>query len=318
LTTVYYFAIDLNADGSFNTSDPGISRLQSPNAHLLKDKVIRQGSKWGVTIINLSADSIAKNINNTTRQQTIIDNTIKLMKANQFTALNIDLEYVGDSDPSLTKSFTSFVEKFTTRVHQEIPNSTVSFDAFADSVKKPRIFDMKSLGKILDHVIIMAYDFHRINSIRAGPVAPLFGRDKYEYDISTSVSDYLTKVPPEKILLGVPFYGYEWPTLNNEKGSFTIKSPHGPEISSYRRSIETAFQNKSSINFDDISKSVWFSYFDKDNQTWRQVWFENERSLGLKFDLVNQANLAGIAIFALGYDGSSAKPLWDEVKLKLK
>jgi spore germination protein YaaH len=48
------------------------------------------------------------------------------------------------------------------------------------------------------------------------------------------------------------------------------------------------------------------------------VWFENQKSLGLKFDLVNQTNLGGIAIFALGYDGKDAKSLWDEVKLKLK
>ncbi len=90
------------------------------------------------------------------------------------------------------------------------------------------------------------------------------------------------------------------------------------KVSSYGRSVETAEKNNCLINFDDESKSVWFSYFDKQHHTWRQVWFENQKSLGLKFDLVNQTNLGGIAIFALGYDGKDAKSLWDEVKLKLK
>lgn len=318
LTTVYYFAIDLNADGSLNDADPGLPRLHSTEARLLREKITRNGGRWGLTIINLSQDSIAKNINSSLRQNNIVSNTVKLMKAERATALNIDLEYVGDPDPELKKSFTVFIQKLTSTVHQEIPGSVVSFDAFADSVKKPRIFDLAAIGKIVDHIIIMGYDFHRLGSLKAGPVAPLFGKEKFGYDVATSVHDYKQIIPSDKIVLGVPFYGYEWPTQTDEKESFVINSSRGPEISSYSRSLETAAANKVAVNFDDESKSVWFPYFDNTFRTWRQVWFENQRSLGLKFDLVNESNLGGIAIFALGYDGRDAAPLWDEVRLKFK
>ena len=318
LSTVYYFAVHLKRDGTFNEKDPGISGLRSNNGKLLKTKVLQNGARWGVTIANLSANSITRNINNPARQQTIIDNAIKMMKQEGFTALNIDFEYVGRPDNSHKKSFTSFTQKLTDSVHREIPGSIVSFDGFADSAKKPRIFDMNSLGEILDHVIIMGYDFHSIASQVAGPVAPLTGKERYGYDVTISVSDYLSKVPSQKLLLGVPFYGYDWPTQNNEKGSVVVFSPQGPKVSSYARSIETAQKNNSLINFDEESKSVWFSYFDKQHHTCRQVWFENQKSLGLKFDLVNQTKLGGIAIFALGDDSEEAKPLWDQVKLKLK
>jgi spore germination protein YaaH len=318
LSTVYYFALHLKRDGTFNENDPGISGLNSDNGKLLKEKVLQNGARWGVTIVNMSANSITRNINNPARQQTIIDNTIKLMKQEGFTALNIDLEYVGRPNDTRKKSFTTFIQKLTDAVHREIPGSTVSLDAFADSVKKPRIFDMKSLGEIVDHVIIMGYDFYPLASKVAGPVAPLTGKERHGYDVTTSVNDYLSKVPSQKLLLGVPFYGYDWPTKKDERGSAVISSTEGPKVSSYARSVETAQKNNSLVNFDDESKSVWFSYFDKQNHTWRQVWFENERSLGLKFDLVNRTNLGGIAIFALGDDSREAKPLWDEVKLKLK
>ena len=318
LSTVYYFALHLKRDGTFNENDPGISGLNSNNGKLLKEKVLQNGARWGVTIVNLSANSITRNINNPARQQTIIDNTIKLMKQEGFTALNIDLEYVGRPDDRRKKSFTTFTQKLTDSVHREIPGSTVSLDAFAESVKKPGIFDMKSLGEILDYIIIMGYDFYPFASQIAGPVAPLTGKERHGYDVTTSVSDYLSKVPPQKLLLGVPFYGYDWPTEKDERGSAVISSSQGPKVSSYARSVETAQKNNSLVNFDEESKSVWFSYFDKQNHTWRQVWFENQRSLGLKFDLVNRTNLGGIAIFALGDDSKEAKPLWDEVKLKLK
>jgi spore germination protein YaaH len=318
LSTVYYFAVHLRRDGTFNDNEPGISGLNSDNGRLLKEKVLQNGARWGVTIVNLSANSITRNINNPARQQTIVYETIKLMKQEGFTALNIDFEYLGRRGNTRKESFTSFAQKLTDSVHREIPGSTVSFDAFADSAKKPRIIDINSLGEILDYVIVMGYDFHSIASRVAGPVAPLTGKERYGYDVTSSVSDYLSKVPPQKLLLGVPFYGYDWPTQNDEKGSVVVSSPQGPKVSCYARSIETAQKNNSSINFDDESKSVWFSYFDKQHHTWRQVWFENEKSLGLKFDLVNRTNLGGIAIFALGYDSKEAKPLWDEVRLKLK
>jgi len=318
LSTVYYFAVHLKRDGTFSDKDPGISGLNSDNGKLLKEKVLQNGARWGVTIVNLSANSITRNINNPARQQGIVDNTIKLMKQEGFTALNIDFEYVGRPDNSHKKSFTSFTQKLTDSVHREIPGSIVSFDGFADSAKKPRIFDMESLGQILDHVIVMGYDFHPLASKIAGPVAPLTGKERYGYDVTTSVGDYLSKVPSQKLLLGVPFYGYDWPTQNNEKGSVVVFSPEGPKVSSYARSIETAQKNNSLINFDEESKSVWFSYFDKQHHTCRQVWFENQKSLGLKFDLVNRTKLGGIAIFALGDDSKEAKPLWDQVKLKLK
>lgn len=318
LSTVYYFAVDLNSDGSFNGQDPGLPRLNSSGARNLHEKVKNKGVRWGLTIVNLDPNSIARNVNNEARRERIIENTLKLMKDEGFTDLNIDLEYAGDRDAGLTRSFTMLVVDLTEAVHREIPGSKVSLDGFADSIIKPRIFDMKALGQIVDQVVIMAYDIHRLDSVRAGPIAPLFGKDKYEYDVNTAVTDYLSVVPAEKILLGVPFYGYEWPTVDNEKGAFVIRSVHGPEISSYRRTVETARTSNASVNFDDDSGSVWFSYFEEGSQTWRQVWFENERSLGLKLDLVNQVGLGGIAIFALGYDGKEAQPLWQVIKEKQK
>lgn len=309
LATIYYFAVDVNPDGSFNTADPGWTNLDQ--LRRIKSKVKK---RWGVTIVNLDQNSIAKNINNETRRKNLINNTVKLMKDEGFQDLNIDLEYTGEPDAGLTRNFTDLVTDITDTVHREIPGSKVSLDAFADSIARPRIFDMKTLGQIVDSVVIMAYDIHRLNSATAGPIAPLFGKGKYEYDVTTAVKEYLTVVPPGKIRLGVPFYGYEWPTVDNTKGAFVIWSGLGPEISSYHRSVQTALENNASINFDDESGSVWFSYFASESGTWRQVWFENERSLGLKLNLVNQQKLGGVAIFALGYDGKEAAPLWQVIR----
>lgn len=314
LSTIYYFAVDINPDGSFNTADPGWTNLNSPEVKNLRFKILNSGKRWGLTIVNLDQDSIARNVNNADRRENLVENTVRLMKDEGFQDLNIDLEYIGVPDDGLTKNFTALVSDMTDRVHREIPGSKVSLDGFADSIAKPKIFDMRTIGQTVDFVVIMAYDIHRLNSIAAGPIAPLLGKGKYEYDVTTAVNEYSSVVPTEKILLGVPFYGYEWPTEDNTKGAFVIGSYIGPEISSYHRSVQTAADHNASINFDDESGSVWFSYFATESGSWRQVWFENERSMGLKLNLVNKAKLGGVAIFALGYDGATAAPLWRVIR----
>lgn len=319
LTTVIYFGIDVDGEGNFNTNDGGWARLRGQDYDKLTTVMAAYPNvRRGVAIVSLDATNIARIINNTGRQDRLIANTLKLMKDKNFQDVNLDLEYAGDLNDQTILSYTKFVQRFTQKVRREFPTAKVSLDAYADSVAKRRIFDIAEIGKVVDQVIIMGYDFHRINSSIAGPVAPLFGKDQYEYEIYQSVVDYLKVVPKEKLVLAVPFYGYEWPTEDVTLGSFVIKSRRGSEISSYKRSIETAKDNNVSVNFDDVSKSAWFSYFDKDSGTFRQVWFENERSLGLKFDLVNQADLAGIGIWALGYDGGNNALLWKTISEKLR
>ena len=318
LTEVYYFALDINGNGSFNGNDPGWPKLNSSEFERLKEKVKKANLRFGLTIVNLSADSIAQNVNHPEAQDFLVKSTVDVMKQKGFTDLNIDLEYEGLPDSQTTKNFTSLVSKLTQAVKKEIPDSRVSIDSFADAVIKPRVLNVNAVGNLVDNVIIMAYDFHRLNSVNAGPVAPLFDPGQANYDVSRSVTDYLKNVPAQKLILGVPIYGYEWPTENSSKGSFVIGSFRPAEISSYHRSLQTAKDNNVSVNFDEVTKSAWFSYYDKDSYSWRQVWFEDERSLGLKFDLVNQANLSGIGVWALGYDGDAAAPLWQTVKEKLR
>lgn len=317
LGTIYYFGLDLNEDGSFNRNDPGFPRLSSKSFEKLKQKAKEHNIRLGVTLINLDQDSIAKNINHPQRRQTIINNTINIMREEGFVDVNIDLEYIASYDEGLRKNYTIFVRDLSRQVKAVFPDAKISLDVFADSVAKNRVFDFHAMDPYLDQIIIMGYDFHRINSIKAGPVAPIFGKEKYEYDIITSIKDFTEIIDSAKIILGVPFYGYEWPVEKPIKEAFVINSIRPAEIASYNRATKLAQENNLSVNFDDESKSAWFSYFDKPSNTWRQVWFENERSMSTKLDLINQAHLGGIAIFALGYEGSNSNPLWSVIKDKL-
>jgi spore germination protein YaaH len=64
-------------------------------------------------------------------------------------------------------------------------------------------------------------------------------------------------------------------------------------------------------SFDQATKVPWFSY--TSGIPWRQVWYDDSQSLGLKYNLVNSRALGGIGIWALSYEGGGAE-IWNGIK----
>ena len=65
--------------------------------------------------------------------------------------------------------------------------------------------------------------------------------------------------------------------------------------------------------WDSNSHTPWHRYQFED--AWHECWYDDEESLGLKFDYVNSANLAGTGFWALGYEGNNAN-IWNVVRDK--
>lgn len=94
----------------------------------------------------------------------------------------------------------------------------------------------------------------------------------------------LTQIPAEKIDLGIPNYGYDWP-LPYEKGVTRAATINNVQA------VRIAVANDARIQFDDVAQSPYFTY--TENQTAHEVWFEDVRSLSAKFDLIDEFGLRG-------------------------
>ena len=79
-------------------------------------------------------------------------------------------------------------------------------------------------------------------------VAPL---DKVRQVVAYGV----TEIPPQKILMGLPNYGYDW-LLPFEKG-VTRATSIGNQYA-----VEIAAKNRASIRFDETAQSPYFEYWD--------------------------------------------------------
>ncbi len=237
--------------------------------------------------------AIAKTLlESATNRQNLINNIITALKVNAYQGVNIDLEGVYYYNRPQLTTFMSELYSTLKPLGYEV---TMAVPAkFSDSPTNSwsGAFDLPALAKYTDQMVIMTYDEHYPGGT-PGPIASVGWVE--------NVIKYVSSVvPKEKIILGVPAYGYDWST--NGTKAYGIKGAY-----------DLAAANNATVLWDSVSKSPYFNYTDAQGIS-HSVWFENSESLGYKLDLVNSYNISGIAIWRLGFEDSS---YWAMIETKL-
>ena len=138
--------------------------------------------------------------------------------------------------------------------------------------------DYAAHGQIADYTVLMTYEW----GYTYGPpmaVAPL-------PQVRRVLSYALERIPQQKILLGVPNYGYDW-TLPFRQG-------RAARVLSNTGAVALAGREKVAIGYDTTAQSPYFRYRDDDGAL-HEVWFEDARSLRAKYALVEEYGLAGVS-----------------------
>lgn len=94
----------------------------------------------------------------------------------------------------------------------------------------------------------------------------------------------LTEIPGEKIDLGIPNYGYDWP-LPYERGKTKAVTINNIQA------VRIAIAHGAEILFDQKAESPYFRYMESGVE--HEVWFEDVRSLLAKFRLIREYGLRG-------------------------
>lgn len=100
----------------------------------------------------------------------------------------------------------------------------------------------------------------------------------------------VTEIPPEKIKLGIPNYGYDWP-LPYERGVTRARTIGNIEA------VQIAIEHGVNIQFDEIAQSPFFRYTEEGIE--HEVWFEDVRSMRAKFGLIQEFGLVGAGYWQL-------------------
>lgn len=217
-------------------------------------------------------------------QNRLLAESLHMMQEKQYFGVDIDFEYIYPSDKEL---YNQFLMKAVTFFHK---NGFIVTTALAPKVSddQPGVLyeahDYAFHGKTVDHIILMTYEW----GYTYGPpqaVAPINQVRK--------VLDYaVTVIPSEKILMGIPNYGYDWqlPYIPGTKA----------QSISNARAMELAHEKNATIEFDEVAQAPFFYYQDENGQE-HIVWFEDARSIEAKLKLVAEYQLGGVSYWTINH-----------------
>ncbi|MFI5149976.1 MAG: glycosyl hydrolase family 18 protein [Bacteroidia bacterium] len=284
-----------NSNGSYAwRTDPGVTAALS------------NGVKAEITITLFS--SFTTFFGSSTAMTTCINNCVSELNARPGAkGINVDFEGMASTDKA---NFTAFIHQLNTALKAANPNYEVSICLYA--VDWGPVFNIPALNPDVALYIIMGYDYYYGGSATAGPSGPLYDfQTGYNYDQSKSITAYLKAgVPLSKLCLGVPYYGESWPTSTGTAPSSTTGTGSSLIYNTFRTNASGYY---STFRWEPNSFTPYYPY--QISGAWHQAWIDNAYSYGKRYDVVNQRGIAGIGIWAMGYDDGYPE-LWTTIQNK--
>ena len=325
LSTLAYFGVPVMEDGNLDTEDIGYTKFHSKQATKLFMEAHRYGTRVVLTITQMENENIESILDSDEAQEIAISSTVDEVKKRGIDGVNIDFEYVGNPGYLYRRKFSNFVAKLTDRMHAAVPGSRVTVSVYASAAKSPKLYDIAELGARTDGIFMMAYDFSGAGSEQASPTAPLYGyrEGKYSYDIATAVRDFLRHMPSEKLILGVPYYGYNYPVSAPKVNASTYplwywngnRATQTYQVAQKNVNAVVKSDEEYREGWDSVGRVGWKAYKSSETNTWRMLFLDDPRSLSLKYDFAKNNNLAGVGMWALGFDEGRPE-LWDLLRAK--
>lgn len=246
-------------------------------------EVLRFGTQPILTLTPFGRDGnfnnrlISSVVNSQEYTDNLIQNLLTLMEQKGYQGVDIDFEYILAQDRD---AFTGFVRQVAETMRANGYHTSVALAPKTSADQRGLLYegkDYRALGEAADHVLLMTYEW----GYTYGPpmaVAPI-------NQVRRVVEYALTEIPADKIDLGIPNYGYDWP-LPYERG--VTKATTIGNVQAVRIAVEQGAE----IRFNELAESPYFNYVSDDGVE-HEVWFEDVRSMQAKFNLIREYDLRG-------------------------
>ena len=189
--------------------------------------------------------------------------------------VNVDFENLYDNDKSALLN--NFLKNFKDTLLSVNKKLELSFDSPTDNIGG--FWDFQGLSQSCDYLFIMCYDYFGSWSAHTGPSSPFSGGLPYIYNsIINTINIYYNNVDPQKLIMGVPYYGNLWQTTTNQPyATINAAAGSGKWISSpYYNQIISSYSQKVK-NWDSISSTPFLTW--QNGSIWNQLWYDNDSVL---------------------------------------
>lgn len=278
LTYISIFSYEVNADGTLNPIEDEALIKAAREAGVAPLMVITNLETGG----GFSSDIARSILSNEEVQEKLINNIINTLQTKNYYGLDIDFEYIYPEDREL---YNNFLRKVRSRLKPMGYTVTTALAPKTSADQKGVVYeghDYPVHGALADHVVIMTYEW----GYTYGPplaVAPI-------NEVEKVINYALTEIPSQKILMGVPNYGYDW-TLPYTPGT-AAKTVTNTGAVNLARDAGVAIQ------YDQKSQAPFFNYYDSEGKQ-HVVWFEDARSIDAKSKLAGSKDLGGLSYWTI-------------------
>ncbi len=246
---------------------------------------------------NFSNELASKVLNNPEARDRLVNNIYNTVLRKDYYGVDFDFEFIFKKD---AEKYVQIVKQTEERLNA-IGAMTLVALAPKTYTEQPGLLyeghDYKGLGNAADLSLLMTYEW----GYTYGPPMAVAPVDKVREVIKYGI----TQIPPNKILIGIPNYGYDW-TLPFVEGESVAENLSIPEA------VARAASVGAKIQFDEIAQTPFYEYTDMQGKK-HEVWFEDERSLRAKFALVEEFGLAGVSFWTVMNPLPSASKLLSEM-----
>ena len=276
------------ADGSLDESGPGWNGYQSQALSSLITRAHAAGDRVVLTVNDFDQSSLDQLTSSPTAPATLAAGLIGAIQAKNLDGANFDFEGEGSGDQA---GLTNLVTQVSAALHRVNADYQVTMDTYASSASGSNgFYNISALAPAVNAFFVMAYQLN----LQSGPSAtsPLTST---AFSEQTAIDEYAAVVPAAKVILGLPYFGIDWPTSD---GTLTAQAT-GPATTVSDGQVAASGHP---IYWDSTTDTGWTSY--EVGTQWYETFFEVPASLYDAAQLATAHGLGGVGIWALGMDGN--------------
>jgi hypothetical protein len=288
LSTLAYFSVDVNPNGSIDQSGPGWQGYESQDLVNLVTRAHQAGDRVVLTATDFSQSSLDTLTHDPNAGIVLGNNLLELVQTKGLDGVNLDLEGAGSADQAGLNRIAADVNLI---LHVADPHYQFTMATYASSAGDAKgFYDIPTLSQYVDAFFVMAYDVSQGSGGSGGG---------YSQSDAAYLDQYLNKVPSSKVILGVPLFGYDEPTVGPDLGD---PATGGATTVTYAQAVSSG-----PTYWDPATQTAWTAY--QSGGHWHQVFFDNVNTLALKEQLASTSNLLGVGVWALGMEGDDTSVL---------
>ncbi len=298
LTSVAFFDVGIAPSGAIDHGSIGYRALGSSSATAVIRAAHAAGVRVDLTLANFGFADNRAFLRNPAAQRRAIRQTVALLAARGLDGVTVDFESVYRTDLAGLGRFVSALGR-AIRARNPIGRVTVAVGASQAGVAMATA----ALAGRADRVLIMGYDYRTARSTTTGSTDPLVRRGGGMSLTWTLDLYHEAGLPMKRLILALPYYGMSWPARTTTVNTASATSPAAAAYPI--RVSKVAAPATARHGYDPVEATAWVMTWDAAHHVWRQVYWDSPQALVAKFSLARTSGLAGVGLWALGYDGGS-------------